>query len=300
MLSFSKEGTFSPFACWGVAAAAERYRVSRNQVIFGAVGLAFLSYYMVPYSQYGRTQVASSFFGNIAVAEHLFETMPQVRAIYQAEQKQAAEADGGTYFSKSEGLFDRLVMIGVDDKLIDATVERGPKGYLPILIDVEALVPHVFWPNKPTVLWGNVYAHEAGVNIPEDDFSTGISFSAVGEAYHLGEWTGLLLLAPLVWTISFICFDSLCGDIRSSPWGLLVLTFFAHTAPEGYLSGLIYATVYVGIAIAFAAFTAGYIMPVLGVLFVGPNRSEKEFNAASLRPRTRERITPATAPAAES
>ena len=292
VLGFSKEGMFAPFACWIAAAASERYRVSRSQIVFGVLFFAFLSYYMVPYSQYGRTQIASSFFGNIAVAEHLFETLPQVRAIYEAEQKQVAETDGGTYFSKSEGIFDRLVMIGVDDKLIDATVERGPKGYLPILIDFEALVPHVIWPGKPTALWGNVYAHEAGVNIPEDDFSTGISFSAIGEGYHLGEWAGLLLLAPIIWTLSFFCFDSLCGDIRRTPWGLLVLTFFAHVAPEGYISGLIYSTVYVGFAIAFAAFTAGYIMPLLGILFIGPSKDDRLVQAALLRPRVRERLSP--------
>lgn len=295
VLGFSKEGMFSPFACWVAAAASERYRISRGQIIFGVALFAFLSYFMVPYSQYGRTQIASSFFGNIAVAEHLFETLPQVRRIYEAEQKQLAETDGSSYFRKSEGIFDRLVMVGVDDKLIDATVERGPRGYLPILIDFEALVPHILWPGKPTALWGNIYAHEAGINIPEDDFSTGISFSAVGEGYHLGEWAGLLLLCPVIWTLSFLCFDSLCGDIRNSPWGLLVLIFFAHVAPEGYLSGLIYATVYVGFAIAFAALTAGYIMPLLGALFIGPNRQDSHLTAALLRPRVRERLTQAAA-----
>jgi len=299
IFGYSKEGMFSPIACWTVAAASERYSVSRNQIFFGAAVLVFLSYYMVPYSQYGRTQFVPGVSANIAVAERLLENLPQVRKIYEAEAKQNAEVDGGSYFSKPVGILDRLVMVGVDDKLIDATVQRGPKGYLPILIDLEALVPHVFWPGKPNVLWGNVYAHEAGVNIPEDDFSTGISFSAIGEGYHLGEWAGLLLLCPVVWTVSFVCFDSLCGSIRSSPWGLLVLTYFAHAAPEGYLSGLIYATAYVGFAIAFAAFTAGYIMPLLGVLFIGPGQESGPARIVPLRPRVRERLAPASAPSNE-
>ena len=58
--------------------------------------------------------------------------------------------------------------------------------------------------------------------------------------------------------------------MRRSPWGLLAITAFAHTAPEGLLAGLIYSIGYVSFAITFAAVTTGYVMPILGGLFIGP------------------------------
>ena len=67
----------------------------------------------------------------------------------------------------------------------------------------------------------------------------------------------------------FVFFDSLCGDVRKSPWGLLALVLFAHTAPEGGLGGPIYMMGYGAAGIIFAALAAAYVMPLLGSLFAG-------------------------------
>ena len=80
----------------------------------------------------------------------------------------------------------------------------------------------------------------------------------------------MLVLAPCLWFALFMLFDSLCGDVRKSPWGLLVLTYFAHIAPEGLLAGIVYAMGYVTFAITFAAVLTGYVMPILGGLIIGP------------------------------
>lgn len=299
ILGFSKEAMFSPFVCWFVAAAAERYRISRNQIILLGLSIVFTTYYLVPYSQYGRTQVASTFVGNIQVAEKLLANLPRVRTIFVDLEKQDIANGVGGYFNKPEGLLDRLQMISVDSELIDATETHGAIGYYPILEDFEALTPHVFWPDKPAVLWGNVYAHEAGVNISEDDFTTGVSFSPTAEGYHLGKWVGILLLCPAIWLLTFLIFDSLCGDIRASPWGLLVITYFAHAAPEGYLSGLIYADGYVAFAIIFAAVTTGYLMPIIGSLFIGPTEQRTQRNLR-LQPQFRPARTPVPLPPPEA
>ena len=298
LLSFSKGGFFAPLICWGVAAAAEGIRLRRHQVIVSLALAILMSRYLVPYSQYGRTLTSGTFEGNIAVAAGLLSNIGQVREIYLADRTEAiSQRSRGAYYDQPEGLFDRLEMVSIDDQLIDATYTNGPKGYLPLLLDVEALVPHIFWPDKPTVMWGNLYAHEGGLSIGEDDFTTGISFSAVGEAYHLGEWTGLLVAAPIVWISTLLIFDSLCGDVRKSPWGLLAIVFFAHIAPEGYLSGLINAAAYAGFAIAFAAITTGYVMPIIGSLLVGPGKSSADNGRVILPPLSRRRVSPDPAPA---
>jgi hypothetical protein len=116
---------------------------------------------------------------------------------------------------------------------------------------------------------GNTYAHEVGL-LAEEDTSTGVSFSSTAVAYHLMGWRGICLLAPAIWLLLFTIFDTLCGDVRRAPWGLLVTVLFAHAAPEGDLNAMVYMCVYVGIAIIFAAVMGAYVMPVLGTFFIGP------------------------------
>jgi len=108
--------------------------------------------------------------------------------------------------------------------------------------------------------------------IGAEDTSTGVSFSPTGEAFHLGRWVGIFVVAPLLWTLLFIVFDSLCGDVRRYPWGLLVIVLFSHAAPEGMLGGTIHLLGIGALGIVFAAFTSAYIMPIVGALVSVPER----------------------------
>jgi hypothetical protein len=139
---------------------------------------------------------------------------------------------------------------------------------LPIILEVENLVPHVLWPEKQTINFGNFYAHEIG-EVGSEDTTTGVSFSPVGEAFRVGRWMGVFVVAPVLWVMFFIMFDSLCGDIRRYPWGLLALVLIAHVAPEQMLGGVIYMLWYGAIGIVFVAVVASYFMPALGSLFAG-------------------------------
>jgi hypothetical protein len=106
------------------------------------------------------------------------------------------------------------------------------------------------------------------------------------------RWTGILILAPVLWIMLFTLFDSLCGDTRNSPWGLLVMLIFAHIAPEGALGIMIYTMGFGTIGILFAAFTVSYVMPILGEILTGgnkrivrvPNSSRVQSNPNRIRP----------------
>jgi hypothetical protein len=118
-------------------------------------------------------------------------------------------------------------------------------------------------------LSGNVFAHEVGL-LAEEDYSTGVSFSSTAVAFHLLGWPGIFLLAPALWLLLFTIFDSLCGDVRKAPWGLLVMVLYAHAAPEGDVNSVIYMCFYGAFAIIFAAIMGAYVMPVVGTFFIGP------------------------------
>ncbi|WP_348269559.1 hypothetical protein P8936_13980 [Edaphobacter paludis] len=279
LISFSKQGMFTPPLCWLIAAASQRYRISLYQFAGFAFAIFLMGHYLVPYSQYGRNYQADTFFGNVPIAASLLSRPEYVRQQAEQQVAESNEEEQSGYFNTSEGLFDRLQMISPDDAIINVTQDNGPIGLAPIVLEFENVIPHFLWPGKPVIEIGNMYAHEIG-SIAPDDHSTGISFSPLGEAYHTEGWLGIFGLAPALWIVLFVVFDSLCGDVRKDPWGLLAIILFAHEAPEGMLGGIFYMLVYGAIGIIFAAITAGYLMPILGALFVGEKRSGLRRNLA--------------------
>jgi hypothetical protein len=270
IIGFSKEGIFTPIVCWLIAVGSQRYKIKPYQAIGLIILAIFMVRYLVPFSQYGRNFRSSSgsAFEDAKIAASFLVDLENVRK-KSAEAVEGLDDANQGYYNSPQGLFDRLQMISVDDLLIDVTESKGSFGYAPIYGSFENLIPHVFWPGKPRIALGNLYAHQIG-GLPEDDFTTGISFSPSGEGYHIDRWIGVLILAPIIWTMLFTIFDSLCGTAQETPWGLLVVALFSHAAPEGMLSGAIYMLGMSAFSVAVAALSAGYIMPIIGTLFKGP------------------------------
>jgi hypothetical protein len=271
VLGFSKEGMLTPFLCWLVAAASQHYKVSRTQIFGSVLAAIFTFQYLVPYAQFGRSyRSADDKVGGIGNSIFLLSNLGYVREQYLENSADTYdESSGYGYYNEPQGFFDRLEMISVDDALIDHTRQFGTFGLYPLIASFENLVPHFIWKDKPVVFFLNVYAHEIGM-LSEEDNTTGVSFSPVADAFHMDGWMGVFVVAPLMWLLLFTLFDSLCGDVRKSPWGLLAIVAFAHTAPEGGLSVIAYLVGYMVFAIVFAAVMAAYLMPVLGTLFIGP------------------------------
>ncbi len=274
LIGFSKEGMFTPFVCWLIAIGSQRYKLKLYQVA-GIVAIAiFMVQYLVPFSQYGRNFRSTT--GNpIEDATIAMSFLSNLEGVRKTSAENAASdfenATEGGYYNSPQGLFDRLQMLSVDDLLIDTTERKGTFGYSPIYSGFANLIPRVFWHDKPAIGFGNVYAHQIG-GLPDDDFTTGISFSPSGEGYHIDRWVGVLILSPIIWIMLFTLFDSLCGTVQETPWGLLAIALFSHAAPEGMLGGVIYMLGFSAFSIIVAAFSATYLMPLLGTLFKGPER----------------------------
>jgi len=269
VLGFSKEGMISPLVCWFLAAASQRYKVSRGQIVVGLLAVVIIFRYLVPYAQYGRVYRSESKTENLQAAIALLSDLGQVREDYLSSSFDAYEERILGYYNTPQGFFDRLQMISIDDALINHTEQVGPLGLLLVAQSFENLVPHFIWKDKPAIFTGNYFAHEIGI-LGEEDETTGISFSSTAAAYRLEAWTGIFLLAPALWLMLFTILDSLCGDVRKAPWGLLVMLVFSHTAPEGDLSSVVYTSFYTSFGIVFAAVLGAYLMPIIGTFFIGP------------------------------
>lgn len=277
VIFFSKEGMITPMLCWLVAAASLRYNLRFYQTAAIALATFITFYYLVPYSQYGRNQVpeGATLTERIAISYNMLADLSSVRELYlqNSSGEDTGDAQGMSYYNQPQGFFDRLTMIGPDDALIDYTQDSNFAGLDVIPAYFANWIPHFLWPNKPGLLSGNSFAHEIGGIVGEEDVTTGISFTPSAEAFHLAGWTGIFVVAPIIWTMLFVIFDSLCGDVRKSPWGLLVIALFAHIAPEGMLAAAIYVMWYGSVAIIFVAVATAYVMPLIGTLMVGPEQT---------------------------
>jgi hypothetical protein len=139
----------------------------------------------------------------------------------------------------------------------------------PVIEWFSNVLPRFLWPGKTNEFTGNHFAHEIGGYLSPDDFTTGISFSPVSTAYHCMGWGGILWLMPGIWILLFTSVDFVAGDLRKYPWGLLVVVWFAHQAPESLLQGMIYYISYGNLGMLVAIIISTRIAPIMGSIFTG-------------------------------
>jgi hypothetical protein len=273
-LAFSKQGMLTPMVCWLVAAAFMRFKLRIVHFIVLAICAVF-AFSVAPLLSGGRNSVAdgATYPARAAIAWNILTHLDQARQD-QVESNQAQlETQGHVgYYNTSQGFFERLSILSVDDTFLNYTDAGNYVGYRVVLEDYENFIPHVLLPDKPVPVSGNFYAHQIGGYLADADDSTGISFSPVSEAYHIGGWPGIFLLLPAVWLSLFVSVDYICGDVRRSPWGLLVVLIFSHAAAESLLGGLIWISGYGNLGIILAIVFTTEFAPVIGALFYGGNR----------------------------
>jgi hypothetical protein len=123
-----------------------------------------------------------------------------------------------------------------------------------------------------------------GTGLAEDDWSTGISYSPVAEAFHCLGWGGIFWLLPVIWMILFSTVDFVVGDMTKYPWGLMVVVWFAHGAPETLLGGMIYFIGYGNFGMLVAIVVVTRIAPIVGALFAGRVATPPPHRLNSVRP----------------
>lgn len=272
VLGFSKEGMFSPILAWLLSCIVLNFRFSQKQVL-GIIFVAiFCVTYLAPYSQVARGAQGSitTWSDNFGVAAKYLGDLPATRREYLRTTDSEEYNQGFSLYNKPQGIFNRLEMLAFDDGLISFTDEHRPIGYAPTYLGFLNLIPHFLYPNKPSLRIGNMYAREIGM-VTEADTTTGISFSPFGDAYHQGKWVGIFVLIPVVLFLLFIISDSLVGDIRNNPYGVVLIALFAHVAPEGVLEQQIHMSVFAPLSVLAVAVLARFLLP----LFVGMTRSSK-------------------------
>ncbi len=269
LVGFSKEGMFSAWLAWLVAAAAGRLRVTIPQAIAAvSIGLTAVLL-LVPIAQYGRNFRNNG--ANVEVAMDLLSRPLQIRKLVKAKE---AESPPETYhwYRQPQGIMDRLTLVPIDSALIYRTDILGPIGLSNIGNYFINILPHFILPDKPNLNSGNQYAHEVGM-LAASDNTTGISFSPYAEAYHVGGWFGVVFVMPGVLIFMFTCIQSVAGDTDRAPWALFFIAGFGHLAAEGSLQFPVYIASFGCEALLATAYFMVYVTPVIGSLIIGPSRT---------------------------
>ena len=275
VLAFSKQGMLVPPVCWLATAIIAGYNFRRRQIIAIIVFGVLFDAFLVPYSQVGRNtrNEDSTFESNAIAAWDLLNHLSVTRAYYNfAEAESSAKSDRPRFFAEPQGFMDRLNMFAPDDALIAFTDEGNVEGLQPTYGALYNIIPHVFWKDKPYYFAGNEYAREVGF-ISEDNDTTGISFSPAADAYHQAKWTGVFLLLPMTTFFLFFIENSLSGDIRKAPWGILFLIINAHTAPEGMINGQVYDATYGALSVILIALLSKYVLPLASGVLTNTDRT---------------------------
>jgi hypothetical protein len=275
ILGFSKFGALVSFVTWISAAIAAGHDFTRKQVILIFCGFAFFQMYLVPYSQVGRTLRADepTILSDAKVAQSLVAHLGDVRDEYGKEQRDIQVDESRAHlYSSAQGFFDRLNMLAPDDALTAYSDEGNFEGLLPTWWAITNVIPHFIWKDKPFYFTGNMYAREIGM-IAEENDSTGVSFSPTADAYHQAGFFGVLLIVPPTLFVLFLVMDSLSGDIRKSPWGILFCVLCAHSAPEGMIGGQIYIATYAALGVILMALMAKYVLPLISGILTNSDRT---------------------------
>lgn len=279
LLSFSKQGMFTPVVCWMIGAAWARFRLRPFHIIFLIVFAIYAQLVLAPLSELRDEGWSSP--DRVAFVEHYLTHYSDLKK-RSHDWQPASDLDWRMfYYGSPQGIWDRLSMLPNDSVLVSFSDQGHYFGLKGIEYYFENLIPHIVMPHKlqGVRIGGNAYMHEMG-ELADADTTTGISFSPTAELYHLGGWFAILVIAPPIFFLLFATNDAICGDLRRQPWGLGLVLIYAHTAPEVGIGGAIVSISYGNVGTIMAIFACGYITPLIGSVLSGRGQVENRRRAA--------------------
>jgi hypothetical protein len=279
LTNYSKQGLFVGAVTWALAAVAAGYRASFRKLALICVTAVAAASILTPLSQVGRDlgRSGDSAFA-LSVSLQLLSHPLELRETYlNKTADNFASSTGYHMFGTPQGLLDRFNMFAIDDALIRVT-DLGTKSDLSAIWSYFTnLIPRYLYPDKPYLLWGNVYAHQIGMLGAEDN-STGISFSPFSDAYHCAEWTGVTIIFFIVFLFSFYLTDAVGGCSDNSIWTLIFIVYNVHAAPEGMLGAPIYTAGTLTIFVIGVAVICARVVPLVGGLLSSPSAPMQELS----------------------
>lgn len=231
----SKQGMYTPFFSYFLVCAALRYRFRALQVILIFLYIVFAIGFLFPWAQYARTYTRQPTLSQTLAATYRLITDPNtIPAMYRwYEDSLVLNQDINQVqlcYDHPHGLIDRESLICSDDTLINLTLHTGPVGPQYLMDGFFMVIPHFVWPGRPSVFLGNVYGRDTGL-VGGEDYGTEAAFAPVGDAFREFGWSGVAIVMPVMFFLTFVFLDNIFGDVRNTPWGLTMTSYAAFAAP---------------------------------------------------------------------
>jgi hypothetical protein len=293
MLIASKQGMMTPFVCWLVAATYMRLKLNfARGVGIAVVGTLFFTLFTQMSQSRTRMENDPGYDERAAIVMDEIINYNDMVAFNKEHTPEDITVEAHHYYDTNQnGLIGRLSMMSPDDAFFNYASSVPPEGLDSIATDYKGLIPNFLLSERKVGFGaGNHYAHLIGGYLSAEDFTTGISFSPVPEAYYLAGWMGIFFVLPGIWVILFLSIDFVCGDLKKAPWGLMVIVYFGHAAPESLISGLVYYTGYGNFGMFVAIIFCTRLAPILGSFIAG---SSLPNAPVAVRPRIRSQGQPA-------
>jgi hypothetical protein len=267
----SKQGMYTPLFSYFLVCAGMRYRYSAIQVVWIFLWCVFAIVFLFPWAQYARSFTRQPTLGATLMATYNAlrdpNTFPAMYRWYRDQQVQGEEVNQVMLcYNHPHGLIDRESLICADDDLIDITVHSSPLGMQPMLSGLASVIPHVLWPNRPSVALGNLYGHETGL-VADEDMTTQTAFAPVGDAFREFGWSGVIVIVPVLFFFTFLITDSVFGDVRNTPWGFVMLGSMAFMAPGFLIPVHPWYWGHILPIMLFLVWVTRYVAPEIAVLF---------------------------------
>ncbi len=234
-IAASKQGMYAPFFSYFLVCAALDYRFRPLQVIAILSWLAFAVGFLFPWAQYARSMTRqATLTATVDATLSLLKNPDTIPAMYQwyADSLKMNEDINqvALCYDHPHGLIDRESLICQDDRLIDVTQHAGAVGPAYLIAGFEMVIPHFVWPGRLTLSLGNVYGRETN-EASSEDYTTAVAFAPIGDAYREFGWSGIVVVMPIMYFLTFIILNGVFGDARESPWGLVLVAYAAFAAP---------------------------------------------------------------------
>jgi hypothetical protein len=246
IFSTGKEDAIEPLAFF-VLLGFMRYGL-RNMRLWAlvAVGLAYYSFIVFPYSQYVRHNGGRE--GRLAqrvqVTRDTFVQMATDPSFRSSTSERVSTT--GYFVEPSMAPFNRLAMVGEADRLIAATEQqRAFTGWETISWGFKLLTPSFVFPEKPVFEAGNYLGHIVGEVSPSDT-STQVSYGLTANFYNAFGLVGAFVGTALFFGGFYYWIRIFLGDARwdglpsaSALWFIWIIATFEHSISESSVSGMI-------------------------------------------------------------
>jgi hypothetical protein len=262
---------YGPLFSYFVVCAALRYRFRAYQVVLIVLWVVFALGFLFPWAQYARAFTRQPTLGQTLITTYNMvknpDTYKDMYRWYRDSQVLNEDVNGvQVCYDHPHGLIDRESLACSDDALIDLTLHTGPVGPEYLLKGIAMLVPNSLWPGRPSIALGNLYGRETGI-ISSEDETTQISFAPVGDAFREFGWSGVAVVMPVMFFFTFLVLDSIFGDTRNTPWGLVMVGYAAFIAPGMLLPVQPQLWGHYIPIILFLVWITRYVAPQVAVLF---------------------------------